>query len=203
VLLARGGIESYGGEVMHNAHSLGLTVKETWAKGNTLEEYLQAIGDNDKADILNIRFHCPQDLLRVIYHASDAVLANSGHEPFGLVGLETMAAGGIAFTGGTGEDYAVPFHNSIVLETADPSEISEYVLYLNEQPMTRKRIRTAARHTASRFTWEEVIKNLVLRLEYQARIQGFLTAMKRTTKSRPKTAKNQKIGPGPVLESIW
>jgi len=31
-----------------------------------------------------------------LYAAADAVLANSGKEPFGLVGLEVMAAGGIA-----------------------------------------------------------------------------------------------------------
>jgi hypothetical protein len=40
--------------------------------------------------------------------SADAVFANSGHEPFGLVGLETMAAGGVACTGCSGEDYAIP-----------------------------------------------------------------------------------------------
>ena len=72
--------------------------------------------------------------MRLVYQASDAVLANSGREPFGLVGLETMAAGGMAFTGSTGEDYAIPFHNSIVLETSDPKEIETYVMYLAEHP---------------------------------------------------------------------
>ena len=51
--------------------------------------------------------------------SADAVLANSGHEPFGLVGLEVMAAGGIAFTGSTGEDYVLSFENAIALETED------------------------------------------------------------------------------------
>jgi glycosyltransferase involved in cell wall biosynthesis len=196
VLLARGGIESYGREVMHNASSLGLTVKETMTKGDTLEDYFQAIGDNDGADILNIRFHCPQDLLRIIYRASDAVLANSGHEPFGIVGLETMAAGGIVFTGGTGEDYAIPFHNSIVLETSDPHEILDYVVYLDEHPGEDKRIRMAARRTARRFTWEEVIKNLILKLEYQARNQGIMAVMKGATSSTAKPAEYPESAPG-------
>ncbi len=38
--------------------------------------------------------------------------------PNGLVGLETMAAGGVACTGGTGEDYAVAGRNALVLPRA-------------------------------------------------------------------------------------
>ena len=59
---------------------------------------------------------------RVLFRGSAAVLANSGREPFGLVGLETMAAGGVACTGCTGEDYVVPGQNALVLETTDPWE---------------------------------------------------------------------------------
>jgi hypothetical protein len=51
----------------------------------------------------------------VLFSGSAAVLANSGREPFGLVGLETMAAGGVACTGSTGEDYVVPGQNALVL----------------------------------------------------------------------------------------
>ena len=57
-----------------------------------------------------------------LFRSTDAVLANSGHEPFGLVGLEAMAAGGIACTGCSGEDYAVPGQNALVLETGEPRE---------------------------------------------------------------------------------
>ena len=176
VLLARGGIEPHGEEVMHNARSLGLKVKEVGDGGNTLEDNLRAIGDSDGADVLSIKFRCTPDLLRVVYHASDAVLANSGHEPFGLVGLETMAAGGMAFTGGTGEDYAVHLHNSVVLETADPREIDAYVTYLDDHTEEKQRMRQTAKKTARRFTWEEIIRNLIERMAYQARAQGVLTA---------------------------
>ena len=106
---------------------------------------------------------------------ADAVLANSGREPFGLVGLETMAAGGIAFTGSTGEDYVVPLHNAIVLETSDPTEIEGYVMYLEARPYLKEKIRIAAKETASMFTWAEVIKNLLQKLEYRARIQGLIS----------------------------
>ncbi|MFH1382294.1 MAG: glycosyltransferase family 4 protein [Chloroflexota bacterium] len=174
VLLARGGIEPHGEEVLDNARSLGLTIRDIAAKGSRVEDYLSAVGEYSGEDILNIRSHCSQDFLRLLYHASDAVLANSSHEPFGLVGLEAMAAGGIAFTGGSGEDYAIPFHNSIVLETAEPEEIEDNILYLKTHPAEAERIRQAAKQTARLFTWEEVIRTLVQKLEHQARTQKLL-----------------------------
>ncbi len=179
VLLARGGMEPHGEEVLHHAYSLGLKIKDIRDNTSSLRDQLKAIGDAGEADLLNIQGHCSPDLLRVIYHASDAVLANSGHEPFGLVGLETMAAGGIAFTGGTGEDYAVHFHNSVILETADPKEIETYVAYLAEHPEEDHLIRQAARLTARRFTWEEVSKDLIRKLAYQATAQGLLKPMEK------------------------
>jgi glycosyltransferase involved in cell wall biosynthesis len=175
MLLARGGIEPHGEEVMYNARSLGLKVREVKTQGNSFRDYLQAIRDGDGADILNLRFHCPQSLLKFVFHTSDAVLANSGHEPFGLVGLETMAAGGIAFTGSTGEDYAIPYRNAIVMETADPKEIESYITYLDKHPDEQHRIRRAGRGTAKQYVWEKVIKNLIRKLEYQASLQGLLS----------------------------
>ncbi|MBN1367089.1 MAG: glycosyltransferase [Dehalococcoidales bacterium] len=179
VLLARGGMEPYGKDLIDMAQSLDLTVKEVNSKGNALEDYFEAICNKGKADILNIKFHCPQEFLRILYHASDGVLANSGHEPFGLVGLETMAAGGVAFTGDTGEDYAMPFSNSIVLRTDNPEEIESNVIYLDELPDESERIRKAAWQTAREYTWERVIKILFRKLEYQARTQGLLGIRKK------------------------
>ena len=109
-----------------------------------------------------------------MYRGSDAVLANSGHEPFGIVGLETMASAGIAFTGSTGEDYAIPYRNAFVLETSDPKEIESYLMYLQEYPEEGIRIRSEARRTASYFTWEATSENLISKLENQGRIQRAL-----------------------------
>ncbi len=182
ILLARGGMESYGEEVLYNARSLGLRVKDVQAKCESIEDYLKAIAENaGGADLLNIKFHCPQDFLRVVFHAGDAVLANSGREPFGLVGLEAMAAGGIAFTGSTGEDYAISFYNSIVLETSDPKEIESYVMFLISHKEEEERVRKAARYTAARFTWEQIAENLIQRLEYQSKLQGIIALTRRVT----------------------
>ncbi|HEX7476043.1 MAG TPA: glycosyltransferase [Dehalococcoidales bacterium] len=174
-LIARGGMEGYGEEVLDHARSLGLKVKDVNTDNRSLEGFITAIENNSReGDVLNLKFYCPQDFLRQIYYTADAVLANSGREPFGLVGLETMAAGGVAFTGSTGEEYAVPFYNAIVLETANPKEIESYVTYLYNHPDESLRLRTAGRLTASQFTWEQVIENLIQRLGFQAGVQGIM-----------------------------
>ncbi len=104
------------------------------------------------ADVLNLKFHCQPEVLRTLYSASDAVLANSIHEPFGLVGLEVMASGGVVFTGGTGEDYARYFFNRIVLHTNDAQEISSHLDYLADHPDVSARLRRVGQASAQQFT---------------------------------------------------
>ncbi|MBN1857386.1 MAG: glycosyltransferase family 4 protein [Dehalococcoidia bacterium] len=175
VFIARGGMEGYGQEVLEWAHSLGLKVRDVTSKGDGVEARLNAIMSASNADILNLKFHCQPEVLRTLYHASDAVLANSTHEPFGLVGLEVMASGGVVFTGGTGEDYARHFFNSIVLDTNDAQEISSYLDYLADHPDVSTRLRRVGQVTARQFTWPFVIDGLIERLESRARLRGALS----------------------------
>jgi glycosyltransferase involved in cell wall biosynthesis len=172
--LVRGGIEPHGGEVLGKAHANGLEVKDTWNGVDQVEGYLQALRDAGGADVLNFKQPISQEMLRVFYYLCDGVLANSGHEPFGLVGLETMAAGGVAYTGGTGEDYAVPLGNAVVLESEDPAEIVSYVNLLESQPHLAQEIRTGGHLTAQAYTWEKVIDNLLSKLEFLARRRGMI-----------------------------
>ena len=174
VLVARGGVEPHRQEVIQNARSLGLKVRETKAKPDSFGSYLAALQEATPADVIDVRFNLPSDLLRPMYRAAHGVLANSGHEPFGIVGLEAMAAGGVAYTGCSGEDYAISLVNSIVLETSDPMEIVSYAMYLRDFPEEDMRIREVARRTAHHFTWEAAIRNLISKLENQARTQGIL-----------------------------
>ncbi len=176
VLAMRGGIESHGTEVLGNACSLGLQVKEVRGQGRTVEDCLRALESTGPSDVLDLRFFLPDEFVRIMYRAADAVLANSGHEPFGLVGLEVMGAGGIAFTGSTGEDYAIPFENAMVLDTADPGEIVGYIANLQHHPEYKDVIRNGARHAAATFVWDRVLDNLISKLEYIARNQGVLAA---------------------------
>jgi glycosyltransferase involved in cell wall biosynthesis len=86
------------------------------------------------------------------------VLANSTREPFGLVGLETMAAGGIACTGYTGEDYAMSGRNAIVLQTERPSEFVELYHQVRSNPEYESSMRRAGRLTARQYAWPAIIR---------------------------------------------
>jgi glycosyltransferase involved in cell wall biosynthesis len=174
VLVARGGVEPHRREVIQNARSLGLTVREAKAKPDSFDSCLAALQEATPADVIDVRFNLPLNFLQPLYRAADGVLATSGHEPFGIVGLEAMASGGVVYTGCSGEDYAVSFVNSIVLETSDPAEIVSYAMYLRDFPEEATRIRESARRTARHFTWEAAIRNLISKLENQARTQGIM-----------------------------
>lgn len=168
ILLTRGGKEPYEGEVIHNAKKLGLKVKDVRTRETTIQGCLAAMKNALPADILNLKSFVFEDMLQLFYSASDAVLANSGKEPFGLVGLEVMAVEGIPITGSSGEDYVIPFQNALVLETDDPKEIVSHLLFLKNNPKEEARIRREARSSARYYTWDEVIENLIRTLEYLA-----------------------------------
>ncbi|TFG91438.1 MAG: glycosyltransferase family 1 protein [Myxococcales bacterium] len=143
-----------------------------------LETHLWFIGDPDLpgllaalsavSDIDVVSLHSPVApcCRRVLLRGSDAVLANSGHEPFGLVGLETMAAGGIACTGATGEEYALPSYNALVLEAGTPHEFATAFQRLRSHPREAVAMRGAARSTALRYAWPRIVERVLLpRLE--------------------------------------
>jgi glycosyltransferase involved in cell wall biosynthesis len=113
-------------------------------------------------DVLSLRSPLDPDSRRMLFYASDAVLANSRHEPFGLVGLETMAVGGIACTGCSGEDYAVPGRNALVLETSDPREFLGLFAELRADPALERAIRQAGRTTARQYTWRQIMQRHLL-----------------------------------------
>jgi glycosyltransferase involved in cell wall biosynthesis len=183
-LLMRGGKEPHGGEVLNHARHQGLTVVDARTPPDSAElaALLRASPD---ADVINLTSFVSDELLAVIYAACDAVLANSGHEPFGLVGLEVMAAGGLAVTGSTGEDYAAAYRNALVLETSDPVELVTELMVLKERPSLAARMRKRGRTTAREFTWEKVIDQLLLRVEFAAAMQ----AVKQPPAPEPKIAR--------------
>ena len=172
-LLIRGGIEPHGGDVISHAYWRGLRIHDVHASGRDNAAMLRAIGAAaPHADLLNLRSFITDEFKRVCFAAADATLANSGHEPFGIVGLEVMGAGGVVVVGSTGEDYAISFHNCLVTETEDAEEIVGYLMHLKASPKVVTEIRREARRTAALFTWDEVIENLLGKLEYLAMTKG-------------------------------
>jgi glycosyltransferase involved in cell wall biosynthesis len=103
-------------------------------------------------------------MLRSFYSAATMVLANSGFEPFGLVGIEAMAAGGTVVTGSTGEDYVQPFVNGFAADTGDPTEVVRFLSWLRQCPDRAAQMSAAARATAERYRWACAVERLWLAL---------------------------------------
>ncbi|TMF23658.1 MAG: glycosyltransferase [Chloroflexi bacterium] len=171
-LLMRGGLEPFGSEVLDFAAQRGLRVARLATPIEDVVGLARTLREHADADLWNVTAFVPDDLLPVLYASATATLANSGHEPFGLVGLEAMASGGVAFVGATGEEYAQAFKNAIVIETEDAAEIVAYVTHLAEHPDTARNLRIAAQRTARDYTWQRVIDILLQRLEFVALKQG-------------------------------
>jgi glycosyltransferase involved in cell wall biosynthesis len=182
-LLMRGGREAHGAEVMALAEHEGLAVKHVPAPPDTAA-LATVLGASKEADVIDFTSFLPDPAVQATYAACDAVLANSGHEPFGLVGLEVMAAAGIAVTGATGEDYAEPYRNAVVLETDDPLEIVTEVSVLKERPTLAARIRKRGRVTARDYLWEKVIDQLLLRVDFAAERQAVKLPSRAVSKPR-------------------
>jgi glycosyltransferase involved in cell wall biosynthesis len=161
VLIARGGIEAHGHEVLASAAAGGLRVVERLLPEPGVRGLLHVLEDVQETDIVSVCSPLNVDSCRLLFHASDAVLANSGHEPFGLVGLETMAAGGVACTGNSGEDYAVPGYNALVLETGDPWEFLDLFGALQADPTRGRALRQAGRLTAQQYMWPKILQRIL------------------------------------------
>jgi glycosyltransferase involved in cell wall biosynthesis len=163
--VVRGGKEAYGHEVLGRAQSRGLTVGDMSPEGPTIEAFAGALAAAAE-DVINVRTFLPDSLLFALYGAADAVLANSGKEPFGLVGLEVMAAGGIAVVGSTGEDYAMAFDNALVCDSDDPRELATYLERLRNDHELGAHIRERAVETARSYTWPHVLDVLDAKIAY-------------------------------------
>ena len=151
---------------MSEARAAGLHVVSRKPTGPGVRGWIEALRTINGADVVELDAPVDPDVLRAIYRAADAVLANSGREPFGLVGLEAMAVGGIACTGCTGEDYAVPGRNALVLQTNEPRELVGALVSLEANETRKISLRRAARTTARHYAWSEVIdRNLLPQVE--------------------------------------
>ncbi|MDB4875515.1 MAG: hypothetical protein JWM41_1961 [Gemmatimonadetes bacterium] len=167
LLVARSGGPSASADgLLEAATARGLRVVEIREEAALAGQLIAA--PQAGVQVVSLKFAVTTPLARNLFAASDGVLANSVYEPFGLVGLEAMAAGGMIFTGGTGEDYAVDGRNAVVLQTLDPVEIAARWEELNSMPQRASRIRRAARSTAREYSWDRIAAVLLERVAAQA-----------------------------------
>jgi glycosyltransferase involved in cell wall biosynthesis len=162
LLVARGGIEAHEFEVLERARAAGLTIAERHAADAGSQGLLRALADTAGADMIVLRSHLDPDARGTLFQAADAVLANSAHEPFGLVGLEAMAVGGLACTGASGEDYAQDGHNALVLQQNDPREFVSLFDRVRRQSGGDRELRRYAALTARQYAWSNVVERSLM-----------------------------------------
>jgi len=171
ILIGRaGGPSGKGGALISEAeaHDLrAVQVQSEWEFRGTLADHIR-----DRVDVISLGFGVTPALARTLFRVCDGVLANSVSEPFGLVGLEAMAAGGIAYTGGTGEDYAITGRNAIVIQSLDPTEILERWEQLSASPRRLASMRRLARARAREYVWPKVREILIHEVAKQAHRQA-------------------------------
>jgi len=157
-LLMRGSRSPYGDIVGARIRARGLSIERVALPAESATKDLAAVVARSTADVLFLDYFIPERTLRAMYQAADGVLANSEKEPFGLVGLEVMASGGVAYVGRTGEDYAVPFGNAVVMQSDDPRELLATHATLRNRPEVVRTIRADGKATAKRFAWPRVLE---------------------------------------------
>jgi glycosyltransferase involved in cell wall biosynthesis len=155
--MMRGSRSDYADVVGARIRERGLTVERVVLSANASTKGVAAALGAVEADVAFLDFFVSESALRALYGAADGVLANSEKEPFGLVGLEVMGAGGIAFVGRTGEDYAIPYGNAVVVQSDDPRELMTHLTALGSRPELGTRIRADGRATAKRYVWPRML----------------------------------------------
>jgi glycosyltransferase involved in cell wall biosynthesis len=164
LLVSRGGAEGHGAEVRRASREAGLVLSTRRLAQPGAAGVLAAVEDVDGVDGIELDSYVDPLARRLLLESAAVVLANSEHEPFGLVGLEAMAVGGLACTGSSGEEYAIPGHNALVLE-ADGEDAREFVgLYrpLRLAPERERPLREAGRATAHAYAWPRVLRHVLL-----------------------------------------
>ena len=155
--MMRGSRSDYADAVGARIRERGLTVERVTLGANAPPKEVAAALRSVEADVAFLDFFVSESALRALYGAADGVLANSEKEPFGLVGLEVMGAGGIAFVVRTGEDYAIPYGNAVVVQSEDPRELMTHLAALGSRPELGARIRAEGRATAKRYVWPRML----------------------------------------------
>src|SRR5262249_12427562 len=114
-----------------------------------------------EVDVVSLRSPLDSASCWVLFRGSAAALANRGHEPFGLVGLETMAVDGVACSGCSGEDSAVPSPNALVLETNGLQEFRWRCGAFHTQAQWERALRRTARGMAWHDPWPQIMRHLL------------------------------------------
>ncbi len=162
LLLACGGLGVHRCDILTVAQARGLQVASIYWSGEDPHALIEALRPAVAADVINLQGCLSRPQRQVLFRAADVVLADTGVSPIGLVGLEAMASGGVAFVGEEGGEYITAGHDAVAVQTSDAREIVHHAVRLYTSRETVRRLRRAARRVAALYTWPEVVRRLLL-----------------------------------------
>ncbi len=81
-------------------------------------------------------------------------------------GLETMAQGGVAVVGETGEYYARHLDNAFVVNSGEPDEIVHHLKTAISRPDLVAQIRKGGEISAKRYDWSHILELWADRVSY-------------------------------------
>lgn len=102
-----------------------------------------------------------------LYQSSDIFVLPTLYDPFSIATLEAMASGlpvVVSHYAGV-KDILCNWHDSVLVNPFDINEFAEALSILAHDDKLRRKIGTNARHTALRFSWENVAKNMLKTFE--------------------------------------
>lgn len=164
-LLMRGGAQQHRSDIICKIIELGLKYVTISLKYPSFDNIIEAFQQYSHFDIIEMDFFIPEDFLMYLYGSADIVLANSTYEPFGIVGLEVMAKGGLPVVGNTGEDYAIHNRNALRVKSSSSVELAGIISDVLINPTLTEKIKISGLKTANVFTWDRALGILIYRLE--------------------------------------
>ena len=145
---------------MGRARHHGLSVCDWFEPVDDAGGVVRALSESRGAAVVNLCRFLPETVIPEIDLAATAVLANSGHEPFGLVGLEAMAAGTPVVTSDVGGLTEIIRHgeNGLLVDNT-PAAIAAALRLLLDNPAFARSLGEAARRTVmERFTVDHMVR---------------------------------------------
>ena len=126
-----------------------------------LREHVERDGLDGQVEFLGF---VPEDELRMFYAAADLAVVPSIYEPFGMVALETMAAGTPCIAADTGGLRELVVHDATGLrfEPGDPASLAGAILrLLTDARLDRRLTLDARRMLNDQFSWTTIAERTV------------------------------------------
>ena len=133
-------------------------------RGSYLPELQTQIDVEGVSDLIELPGFVADDDLRALVYRAGCVVIPSLYEPFGVVGLEALAAGApliVARTGGLAE-LVVDTDAGMTFEPGDPDDLARCIEeLLNDVELARRLTRNARRLIESDYAWDAIATSVV------------------------------------------